>query len=69
MGENRNVYRAFVRKPEGKIPLEIPRLRWVDNITMDLVEIGLGVLNWIGLAQDRYKWRALVSSVMSLQVP
>jgi hypothetical protein len=63
------VYGLLVRKPEGKRPLGRPRRRWIDNIKMDLLEIGLSVVDWIGLAQDRYKWRALVNSVMDLQVP
>jgi hypothetical protein len=54
---------------EGKRPLGRPRRRWIDNIKMDLLEIGLSVVYWIGLAQDRYRWRALVNSVMNLQVP
>jgi hypothetical protein len=58
-----------VRKPEGKRPLGRPRRRWVDNIKMDLLEIGWGVVDWIGLAQDRYKWRALVNAVMNIRVP
>jgi hypothetical protein len=69
MGEERNVYRLLVRKPEGKRPLGRPRRRWIDNINMDLLEIGLNVVNWTGLAQDRYRWRALVNSVMNLRVP
>jgi hypothetical protein len=69
MGEKRKVYRLLVGKPEGKRPLERPRRRWIDNIKMDLLEIGLGVVDWIGLAQDRYRWRALVNSVMNLRVP
>jgi hypothetical protein len=69
MGERRNVYRLLVRNPEGRRPLERPRHRWIDNIKMDLLEIGLGGVNWIGLAQDRYRWRALVNSVMNLWVP
>jgi hypothetical protein len=69
MGEKRNVYRLLVGKPEGKRPLGRPRCRWMDNIKRDLLEIGLNVLDWIGLAQDRYRWRALVNSVMNLQVP
>jgi hypothetical protein len=69
MGEKRNVYRLLVGKPEGKRPLERPRRSWIDNIKMDLLEIGLNVVNWIGLAQDRYRWRALVNSIMNLRVP
>jgi hypothetical protein len=69
MGEKRNVYRLLVGKPEGKRPLGRPRLRWVDNIKMDLLKIGSSVVDWIGLAQDRYRWRALVNSVMNLRVP
>jgi hypothetical protein len=64
-----NVYRLLVRKPEGKRPLGRPRRRWIDNIKMDLLEIGLSVVDWIGLSQDRYRWRALVNSVMNLRVP
>jgi hypothetical protein len=69
MGEKRNVYRLLVGKPERKRPLGRPRLRWIDNIKMDVLEIELSVVNWIGLAQDRYRWRALVNSVMNLWVP
>jgi hypothetical protein len=69
MGEKRNVYRLPVGEPEGKSPLGRPRRRWIDDIKMDLLEIGLGVVDWIGLAQDRYSWRALVNSVMNLRVP
>jgi hypothetical protein len=69
MGEKRNVYRLLVGKPEGKRPLGRTRHRWTDNIKMDLSEIGLSVMAWIGLAQDRYRWRALVNSVMNLRVP
>jgi hypothetical protein len=67
--EKRNVYRLLVEKPEGKIPLGRPRRRWIDNIKLDLLEMGLSVVDWIGLAQDRYRWRALVNSVMYLRVP
>jgi hypothetical protein len=69
MGEKRNVYRLLAGKPEGKRPLGRPRHRWMDNIKMDLLEIGLNVVDWIGLAQDRYRWRALVNLVMNLWVP
>jgi hypothetical protein len=64
----RNVYRLLVGKPEGKRPLGRPKRRWIDNIKMDLLEIGLNVVDWSGLAQDRYSWRALVNSVMNLRV-
>jgi hypothetical protein len=69
MGEKRNVYRLLIGKPEGKRPLERPRRKWIDNIKMDRLEIGLSVVDWTGLAQDRYRWRALVNSVMNLRVP
>jgi hypothetical protein len=69
MGEKRNVYRLLVGKPEGKRPLGRPRRRWIDNIKMDLLEMELNVVDWIGLAQDRYRRRALVISVMNLRVP
>jgi hypothetical protein len=69
MGEKRNVYRLLVRKPEGKRQLGRPRHRLTDNIKTDLSEIGLGVVDWIDLAQDRYRWRALVKAVMNLWVP
>jgi hypothetical protein len=69
MGEKRNVYRILVRKPKGKRPLGRPRRRWIVNIKIDLLEIELSVVDWIGLAQDRYRWRALVNLVMNLRVP
>jgi hypothetical protein len=69
MGEKRNVYRLFVGKPEGKRQLGRPRCRWIDNIKMDLLEIGLSVVDWIGLPWDRYRWRALVNAVMNVRVP
>jgi hypothetical protein len=69
MGAKRNVYRLFVGKPEGKRQLERPKRRWMDNIKMDLLEIGLNVVVWIGLARDRYRWRVLVNSVINLRVP
>jgi hypothetical protein len=68
MEEKRNVYRLLVRKPEGRRPLGRLRRRWIDNIKMDLLEIGVSVVDWIGLAQYRY-WSALVNSVMNFQVP
>jgi hypothetical protein len=67
MGETRNAYRILVGKPEGKRPLERPRRRWVDNVKMDLGEIGRDGWDWIELAQDRDRWRALVNTVMNLQ--
>ena len=69
MGEERAVYRVLVGKPEGKKPLGRPRRRWMDNIRMDLQEVGCGHVDWIGLAQDRDRWRKLVSAVMKLRVP
>jgi hypothetical protein len=69
MGEKRNLYRLLVGKPEGKRSLGRPRCRWTDNIKMDLLEIGVNVVDWISLAQDRYRWIALVNSVMNLRVP
>jgi hypothetical protein len=69
MGEKRNLYKLLVGKPEGKRPLGRRRRRWIDNIKMDLLELGVSVVDWIGLAQDRYRWRALVNSVMNLRVP
>jgi hypothetical protein len=69
MGEKRNAYRLLVGKPEEKIPLGRPKWRWVDNIRMDLGEIGWGGVDWIGLVQDRDKWRALLNAVMNLPVP
>ena len=69
MGEKMGMYRVLVGKPEGKRPLRRPRRRWVDNIRMDLQEVGLGYVDWIGLAQDRDRWRKLVNAVMNLRVP
>jgi hypothetical protein len=66
--EKRNVYRLLVGKPKGKKPLGRPRRRWIANIKMDLLETGLSVVDWIGLAQDRYRWRALVNAVMNFWV-
>jgi hypothetical protein len=69
IGEKRNAYRILVGKLEGKRSLGRPRCRWVDNIKIDLLETGWGGVDWIGLAQDRDKWRALVNAVMNLWVP
>jgi hypothetical protein len=69
MGEKRNAYRLLVGKPEGKRPLGRSRCRWVDNIGMDLGEVGWGDVDWIGLAKDRNRWRAIVNSVLNLRVP
>ena len=62
-------YRVLVGKPEGKIPMGRPRRSCVDNIRMDLQEVGCGYMQWIGLAQDSDRWRTLVSAVMNLRVP
>jgi hypothetical protein len=69
MGEKRKAYRLLVEKPEENRPLRRPRRRWVDNIGMDLGEVGWGDVDWIGLAQDRNRWRAVVNSVLNLRVP
>jgi len=69
MGEGRGVYRVLVGKPEGKRPLGRPRRRWEDDIKMNLQEVGGGYGDWIELAQDRDRWRALVRTVMNLWVP
>jgi hypothetical protein len=68
-GENRNVYKLLAGKPDGKRPLGRPTRRWIDNIKVDPLEIGLNVVDWIGLAQNRYRWRAGVHAVMNLRVP
>jgi len=68
MGEERVVYRVLVGKPEGKGPLGRPRRRWVDNNGTDLQEVGCGYMDWIGLAQDRDRWRTVVSAVKNLRV-
>jgi hypothetical protein len=68
-GEKRNVYRLLVGKPDGKRPLGRPRRRSVDNIRIDLGEVGWRDVDWIDLAQDRNRWRALVNSVLNLRVP
>jgi len=69
MGEGRGMYRVLVGKPDGKRPLGRPRHRWEDNIKMDHQEVGCGGMDWIELARDRDRWRALVSTVMNLRVP
>ena len=69
MGEERGVYRVLLGKPEGRRPLGRPRRRWVDNIRMDLQEVGCGYMEWIGLALYRGSCRTLVSAVMYLRVP
>jgi hypothetical protein len=69
MGEGRDAYRGLVGRPEDRRPLGRPRRRWEDSIKMDLQEVGWGGMDWIDMAQDRDRWRALVSAVMNLQVP
>jgi len=69
MGEERGAYRFLVGRPEGKRPLGRHRHEWVDNIRMDLQEVGCGSVDWIALAQDRDIWRTLVSTVINLRVP
>jgi hypothetical protein len=69
MGEEMGVYRVLVGKPEERRPLVRPRSKWVYNIGMDLQEVGCGCMDWIGLTQDRDRWRTLVSAVMNLRVP
>jgi len=68
-GERRGVYRVLVGKPEGKRPLVRSRHRWQDNIKIDLQEVGCRGMDWIELAQDRDRWRALVNAVINLQAP
>jgi hypothetical protein len=68
MGEERSLYRVLVGKLQGKRPLGRPRCRWEDNTRMDLQEVGCGSMDWIGLAQDRDRWRAIVNAVMNLPV-
>jgi predicted small integral membrane protein len=67
-GKKRKVYRLLVGKQEGRRPVGRPRCRWLDNIRMGLVEAGWGDVDWIGLVQDRDRWRALVNSVLNLRV-
>jgi len=69
MGEEMGVYRVLLGKLERKRPLGRPRRRWVDNFRTDLHEVGCGYMDWIGLAQDRDRWRTLLSAVMNLRVP
>jgi hypothetical protein len=69
MGEKRNAYMLLVGKPQGRRPLGRPRHRWLDNISMDLVEVGWDDVDWICLAHDRDRWRAVVNSVLNLRVP
>jgi hypothetical protein len=70
MGQGkRNTYALFVGKSEGKRPLGRPRHGWIDNVKVDLGEVGWGSVDWIGLAQDRDRWRALVNAVMNHQAP
>jgi hypothetical protein len=69
MGERRGAYRTLVGKPEGRRLLERSRRRWEDNIKMDLRDVGFGSIDWIDLAQDRDRWRALVYTLMNLRVP
>jgi hypothetical protein len=68
-GEKMNAYRLLMGKPEGRRPLGRPRRRWLDNMRMDLVEVGWGDEDWIGLVEDRERWRALVNSVLNFRVP
>ena len=68
-GKAEEAYMVLVGKPEGKRPLGRPRRRWVDNIRMDLQEVGCGYMDWTGLAQDRDRWRKLVGAIMNLRVP
>jgi len=69
MGEENGAYRVLVGKPEGRRPLGRPRCRWVDSTRMNLQEVECSYMDWIGLAQDRERWRTLVSAVMYLRVP
>jgi len=69
MGEESGAYRVLVWKAEGKRPLGRPRRKWVDNIRKDLQQVGFGYVDWIGLVQDRDRWRTFVSAAMNLRVP
>jgi hypothetical protein len=69
IGHNLNACRLLMGKPEERRPLGRPRGRWLDNIRMDLVEVGWGGVDWIGLVQDKDRWRALVNSVLNLRIP
>ena len=69
LGERRSVYMVLVGNPEGRRPLGRPRSRWEDNIKLDLQEIGCWVMDWMELARDRDRWRALVNVVMNLRIP
>jgi hypothetical protein len=66
MGKRRGIYRVSMGKPEGRRPLGRPRLKWKDNIKMDLREVRLGAMDWIDVAEDSDKWRALVNAVMNV---
>jgi hypothetical protein len=67
-GEGERVYSLLVKEPEEKRPLGRPRRRWIDNIKMDFAEIEVGGFHWISMAQDRYRWRALLNAIMNLRV-
>jgi hypothetical protein len=68
-GPEKNAYRIMVEKPKGKRPLERPRRIWLDNIKMDVIEIGWSGMDWTDLAQDKDQWSTLVNMVMNLQIP
>jgi hypothetical protein len=69
MVEGRGAYRILVGRPEGRRPIGRPRLRWEDNIKIDLQEVGWEDVDWIDMAQDRYRWRAVVNAVLNLRIP